>query len=288
MTQRGLLPFRVWQIYKRWSAFVKVGGSRGYVAAAGILAHYVGDACQPLHGSYLADGDPYRKPDGTKVSDPLPYKKNYATGVHSAYERNMVNVGLEISCHLPKKLKNNHGMSLVTGGRDAGYAMIELMRRTRKTIQPLKIVEFYAPYSPSVRTEVAEKLWKKSKSPTLEVLADGCRTLAMLWEARGRGKGDKIPRRASRSRPRRTSVSVTKNRASCRRSRSARSIPSSSVPSPEVRCQCRRAIGVPGKARRRRHIGNIPRRRNAARGVEGRRHRWRTFRLGTLGKLWHK
>jgi hypothetical protein len=87
----------------------------------------------------------------------------------------MVNVGLDdILADLPKKLKTNHGMSLVTGGRDAGYATIELMRRTRKTIQPLKIVEFYAPYSPSVRTEVAEKLWKKFKSPTLEVLADGC------------------------------------------------------------------------------------------------------------------
>jgi hypothetical protein len=42
------LPFRVWQIYKKMVEFVAAGDVASFVAAGGILAHYVGDACQPL------------------------------------------------------------------------------------------------------------------------------------------------------------------------------------------------------------------------------------------------
>jgi hypothetical protein len=51
--ERGRLPFRVWQIYKKMVEFVAAKQVPRFVAAAGILAHYVGDACQPLRGSYL-------------------------------------------------------------------------------------------------------------------------------------------------------------------------------------------------------------------------------------------
>src|SRR5262249_28309936 len=47
---RGILPFRVWQIFDRMKEFA-VNDPSGFIAAAGILAHYVGDASQPLHGS---------------------------------------------------------------------------------------------------------------------------------------------------------------------------------------------------------------------------------------------
>jgi hypothetical protein len=54
----GLLPFRVWQIYDAMVDFVKNGERDKFVCAAGVLAHYVGDACQPLHISFLHHGDP--------------------------------------------------------------------------------------------------------------------------------------------------------------------------------------------------------------------------------------
>jgi hypothetical protein len=66
-----------------------------FVCAAGIVSHYVGDACQPLHISYLFNGDPDR-PIPTKGTD----KKTGVTktvdmpngkGVHSAHEDDMVN-----------------------------------------------------------------------------------------------------------------------------------------------------------------------------------------------------
>src|SRR5439155_2744617 len=54
----GLLPFRVWQIYEQLVGFAHAGQNKEFVAAAGIVAHYVGDACQPLHISYFHHGDP--------------------------------------------------------------------------------------------------------------------------------------------------------------------------------------------------------------------------------------
>ena len=42
----------------------KRGEVEKFVCAAGILSHYVGDACQPLHISYLFNGDPDRAKPG--------------------------------------------------------------------------------------------------------------------------------------------------------------------------------------------------------------------------------
>jgi hypothetical protein len=44
---KDLLPFRCWQIYNEMVAAVKAGDMTRFVCAAGILSHYVGDACHP-------------------------------------------------------------------------------------------------------------------------------------------------------------------------------------------------------------------------------------------------
>lgn len=85
---QGLLPFRVWQIYRKMVEFLP-NDLTSFVAAAGILSHYVGDACQPLHSSYHSNGyseqattAPTNKRDGTQGE-----KKIWpGQGVHSAYE----------------------------------------------------------------------------------------------------------------------------------------------------------------------------------------------------------
>jgi hypothetical protein len=53
---QGLLPFRVWQIFDEMVKQLKAHNNTKFLCAAGVLAHYVGDACQPLHGSYHSDG----------------------------------------------------------------------------------------------------------------------------------------------------------------------------------------------------------------------------------------
>ncbi|WP_321910276.1 hypothetical protein [Paraburkholderia sp. J11-2] len=59
---QGLLPFRVWQIFGEMVRQLQAKNDTKFLCAAGVLAHYVGDACQPLHGFYHSDG--YRDAKG--------------------------------------------------------------------------------------------------------------------------------------------------------------------------------------------------------------------------------
>lgn len=196
-SQRGLLPFRVWQIYKAMAQFVRDRNVASYIAAAGVLAHYVGDACQPLHGSYLDDGDPFRHPDGTPSDTMLGHGQGYAHGVHSAYESAMLNVNYDALIRgVQQQLDGQpHGMALVADGREAGYATIELMRRSRGNLAPSRIVEAYAQLVEASKTRTASTvLWRTFKDETIACIADGCRTLAMLWESAWvDGQGAAVP-----------------------------------------------------------------------------------------------
>jgi hypothetical protein len=195
VSQRGLVPFRVWQLYKKMVEFVTQGDVMSFVAASGILAHYVGDACQPLHGSYLDDGDPFRNPDGTKASAMLGHGKGFANGVHVAYEDNMLDANVpDLLGGLQGLFGPNHQMGLVTGGQNAGFATIELMQRTRDHLKPMDLVEEYGQLVLSgTKDQAPTVLWQKFRQPTLEVIADGCRTLAMLWDsAWAEGGGNQI------------------------------------------------------------------------------------------------
>jgi hypothetical protein len=185
VSQRGLLPFRVWQIYKRMEELVHAKDVASFVAAAGILAHYIGDACQPLHGSFLDDGDPFRNPDGTPAATMLDHGKGFGHGVHTAYEKTMLDDNYtELINGVSGALGASHGMALVPDGRHAGFATIELMRRTRGHLAPLDIVEEYAAIKKAGKTSSAGALlWAKFKTPTITCIADGCRTLAMIWES---------------------------------------------------------------------------------------------------------
>src|SRR5262249_294742 len=55
-TQRGLLPFRVWQFFDDMKEAAANRDVTRFVALAGTCAHYVGDACQPLHCSFMFNG----------------------------------------------------------------------------------------------------------------------------------------------------------------------------------------------------------------------------------------
>ena len=49
--KRGALPFRVAQGYALLVEALRAGKVEDFLAVAGLMAHYVGDACQPLHVS---------------------------------------------------------------------------------------------------------------------------------------------------------------------------------------------------------------------------------------------
>jgi hypothetical protein len=197
VSQRGLLPFRVWQIYKKMVDFVASGDVSQFVAAAGVLSHYVGDACQPLHGSYLSDGDPFRHPDGSPSSEELDHGKGFGSGIHGAYEGDMLDAHVDtLITQLKERLGQDHQMPLVQGGRNAGFAIIELMRRARQGVDPKLLVETYgALVQAHQKPKAPEELWTKFGEKTIDVIADGCRTLAMIWESAWmEGNGAQIPR----------------------------------------------------------------------------------------------
>ena len=162
---RGLLPFRVWQFFDEMVDAAKKKDVDRYVAAAGICAHYVGDACQPLHCSYLHDGEPQGKD-----------KPARGKGVHSAYEETMLRQNApDLLARLPKQLNKNNGKaSAPKDGHASAVAVVDLMRRTFNTIQPIEIVDAYAD-NPDA------DLWSQFGDRTIRVLADGIQTLQAVW-----------------------------------------------------------------------------------------------------------
>ncbi len=185
VSQRGMLPFRVWQIFIQMQKFAAAADVSRFVCAAGILAHYVGDACQPLHGSQFDDGDPFRKPDGTPSTVFLKHGSAFGHGVHGAYESSMLDANYDhLISGTSSALHGGHGMPLIQTGQEAGFATIELMRRTRNNLNPKAIVEAYAKLLQQGRGKASDEvLWTKFGTATVACVADGCRVLAMLWDS---------------------------------------------------------------------------------------------------------
>ena len=192
---RGLLPFRVWQLFDKMVEFASKGQADKFVCAAGVLTHYVGDACQPLHISYLHDGDPNRPVKhtferGNKVG--TSEMRPMGQGVHSAYEdamvfdhRQQILDGLEKT---PKVKKEE----LVNNGFEAAKATIELMRNTFKAIPPPKLVQAYINVGAGGKA-TSDALWKSFGTATIKVMQGGAHLLAVLWESawnQGSGEGN--------------------------------------------------------------------------------------------------
>lgn len=183
--RRGLLPFRVWQIFDQMCDFAAKGKAEEFVCAAGVLAHYVGDACQPLHISYLHDGDPGRpvkhvftkgKKAGQTKLQPL------GTGVHSAYEDGMVFENRDAILQGLRQTPKVQQSELVGSGRDAAIATVRLMRDTFKALPPPKIVQAYVDVGKGGKAASA-KLWAQFGKKTIGVMQDGAHLLAVLWES---------------------------------------------------------------------------------------------------------
>lgn len=179
--EAGLLPFRVWQIYDEMVKFVKASDRDGYICAAGVLAHYIGDACQPLHISFLHHGHP----DSTNPK---------SGDVHSDYEAEMFkNHGEDMKQRVQTTLNSAARLVLVKGGRAAGLATLSLMQQTFAQIPPVTLADFYDDLLDQnlKKSKRLDKLWERFGDDTIAVISNGCLHLAMLWESAFKeGKGD--------------------------------------------------------------------------------------------------
>ena len=179
-SDRGLLPFRVWQFFDAMKAFAAEPAPEKFLCAAGLLSHYVGDACQPLHGSVLADGFP----DGT------------GAGVHSTYETKMVDRHAQDLVDGIKHAINQPHDSLpqIRTGKEAATAILELMKRSAIRVPPKKLVNKFVQLGSKTTVAVQDKLWAKFGTDTIDLMTDGARVLARIWAGAWReGNGAAIP-----------------------------------------------------------------------------------------------
>lgn len=171
-TNPGALPFRVWQIYDEMVKYLDDENGAdvvGFLCAAGCLAHYVGDACQPLHVSELHHGRPPLK------------KGSVAYKVHSVYETEMLNAHpKDLVKGIRAELKTRPAAKATfTGGDGAARRVVQLMRSTIGKLPPSKIVDAYnAEHTPADRLQ---RLWDDFSKLTIECMADGCVCLAEIW-----------------------------------------------------------------------------------------------------------
>ncbi len=183
--RRGLLPFRVWQTFDAMCDFVKAGETEKFVCAAGVLAHYVGDACQPLHISYLHDGDPTQPVEhtfskGKKAGQTE--KRPLGQGVHSAYEDKMVfDHREEILAGLKKSPKAKKSEYVATG-KEAAKRTIDMMRTTFDALPPTEMVRTYVNVGKGGKA-ASDALWAKFGDGTIETMQSGAHLLAVLWES---------------------------------------------------------------------------------------------------------
>jgi hypothetical protein len=198
--RRGLLPFRAWQIFDKMCDFARDGEAENFVCAAGVLTHYIGDACQPLHISYLHDGDPAQPvkhvfTKGKKAGRSEERPKGQ--GVHSAYEDKMVFDHRKLILDGLKKTPVVKRTEWIGSGREAAKRTIDLMRNTFELLPPAKIVATYVKVGKGGRA-ASEALWQKFGNDTIQAMRDGTHLIAVLWESAWRvGGGETNVRRTS-------------------------------------------------------------------------------------------
>jgi hypothetical protein len=182
-------------------SFLKDEDVLRFVAAAGVMAHYVGDASQPLHCSFMHHGKPPMKVfEGREYPVPRDsdefkaFKKTRAALIHSIYEEGMLEI--DTATLLSGVDDALAATDLPTGGgtntgHDAGVAVIQLMKRSQDRLAPIEIIEADDP-SQSAKSR-AQALWNNNtvRNATIESLADSVQVLAGLWASAWKVGGGK-------------------------------------------------------------------------------------------------
>ena len=164
---RGALPFRVAEIYSEMVGFVAAKDVTQFVCAAGLLAHYVGDACQPLHVSHLHHGRPGH-PEESEV--------------HSVYETQMLDRRrVELVDGVNKLLEQTGGaIHRFKGAAAAAHLTVELMKKTLALIDPLEVIDAY---NAEEGQERVPHMWNVLGARTMKTIANGARALATIWQS---------------------------------------------------------------------------------------------------------
>ena len=185
---RGLLPLRVWQFFDAVVAELRAGQFARAVCGMGLVSHYVGDACQPLHGSVLSDG--YR-------DRPTPGGKGWAgRGVHSTFENRMVDrFSAPLLAGIGPAAKAGAGGAVppIRNGRDAAFAVLSLMDFSARTLPPAELCDRYIALGGGTSQPVVQGLWDSFGERTATLMGAGANTLAAVWDAMAAVAGAALP-----------------------------------------------------------------------------------------------
>lgn len=175
--REGALPFRVWQMYKQMIASLSAGKVEEFLVAGGTMAHYVGDACQPLHISYLHHG---ANPSESRV--------------HSDYETALIDrkAGAELFPGVDainKKVAANEIIG--ANGKEAAKLVLHLMKATVDLLPPEEVLEAWRTAKGQGKYD---RMWDALGDRTITNIAAGSHAMAVLWESAWKhGNGDVLP-----------------------------------------------------------------------------------------------
>ena len=202
--EEGALPFRVWQLWDLMVEALRVDKDvKAFVATAGVLAHYVGDASQPLHSSYLhhgpipmldRPGGKFPVPRGTAAYEQ--FKKERPAKIHAIYEQRMFEVDtLGALQAVDALLQGTHVTSTgIDNGWEAACATFDVMSGALTRLSPETLIGLDDPTL--TQPERARRFWAipKVRTETARSLADSTILLARLWASAWRvGRGRDLP-----------------------------------------------------------------------------------------------
>jgi hypothetical protein len=166
--------------------FLDIGHLMEFVAAAGVMAHYVGDCCIPLHLSRLHHG---YGPDAPRDSEEYrQYKKSRQYKIHSIFEQGMFERRpTEMLAAVNRHLRRRR-LRTVRGGVAAIQHVFNLIKDVYDILSPEDIIAADDPNC--TQPERAVRLFDALGERAARCVALGCLTQAELVESawiEGRG-----------------------------------------------------------------------------------------------------
>ena len=163
--REGALPFRVWQMYKQMIASLNAKKVDEFIVAGGTMAHYAGDACQPLHISYLHHG-----------ANPS------ESGVHSDYETALIDrKSTELFAGVDAIHKRVAQAELIgPNGKDAAKLILQLMQSTVNLLPPEEVLDVWRQEKGRGKYD---RMWDALGERTITNIAAGAHAMAIMWQS---------------------------------------------------------------------------------------------------------
>jgi len=159
---RGALPFRIQAVYEALTKYIQARELKNAFAAAGVLTHYVADACNPAHVSRWGRGDPG-------------WTAGQRGDFHSIWDNPTIDTAAVISAFGTLKPRPPIG-----AGKDALAAARELMLLARKRVP---VGEFVSSEDAAASKRNARTFCKsdEGQQALAACAANGCSFLLALW-----------------------------------------------------------------------------------------------------------